>query len=121
MPTPATPTPPPALPVKSIPGLIFICAFCERLADQLAQGADRCHLVCGGPRKGMDFPLYKGPLTPTWLEGHCFVCGTDATKQFQVRDPLRLGATRRLGVCEAHVRFVLPAQNSGDASPGPSV
>ena len=58
---------PPQLPVGP-PDLVFVCRMCTKLAEQLSQGADRCRLKCGGPKKGMAFPMYAGPLTDRWLE-----------------------------------------------------
>lgn len=84
--------------------------MCVRLAEQIAQGADRCHLKCGGPRKGMLFPLYEGPLVESWLAAHCFVCGVDASQSFEI-DAAHMSPVekaRRLGICPLHVRVVQP-------------
>lgn len=100
------PEAPKQLPVTSVPGLIFICRMCERMAEQLAQGADKCHLDCGGPRRGRSFPLYKGPLTAGWLEEHCFVCDGTAAKTLRLSGGLEVH--RALGVCDRCVKWVVP-------------
>lgn len=83
------------LPIKD-PSLFFICRLCTKMAAQWEKGETVCHLKCGGPKKGMDFPLYQGPLPPATLAVNCFVCGQ--------------GATCKIKVTPAHTPFVLPRE-----------
>jgi len=88
----------PALPVG--PGdLVFACRMCTKMAEQIAQGATHCQLaLCGGPRRGLAFPLYAGPLTDGWFKQNCYMCGQPAAKKLRVK-PLVGRAGRDLAVC----------------------
>jgi len=98
---------PHAFPVP-IDNLFHICRFCRRMAEQWDHSgplpdpdAVACMLPCGGPSKGMFFPLYHGPLTDTWIANHCVVCGDAADKIISAE-----GERLRLGVCVKHLSYL---------------
>jgi len=97
---------------------IFLCKLCDRLHEQISNGADRCHLECGGPRKRMAFHSYKGPLTETWMATHCFVCGNAADGgTIRCEDPRlpRITNHRRdLGVCRRHTSTLIQELRPGE-------
>lgn len=74
------------------PSLFFVCRLCARMAEQMAQGASVCRLACGGPRKGLVYPEYLGPLTASWLRGNCVVCGAFAAHRVEVHGKGEVGA-----------------------------
>lgn len=76
---------------------VFVCRFCERLAEARDAGRETCNQDCGGPKRGRDFPLYKGPLTPGYMVDHCFVCGEGTSLSVTTS-----GSNRHLGVCKRH-------------------
>jgi len=82
--------------------LFAVCRFCERMAEQLAHGATRCLLACGGPTKGLAYPLYRGPLPRAWLAAHCVVCEAPAQKQVEVHGQGMVGA------CNQHLGLLVP-------------
>lgn len=94
--------------------LFFICRLCTKMGEQWDKGIKTCQLKCGGPRKGMAFPEYAGPMTPTYRESHCFVCGMPAEGKIEVqvsyRSPglLRIPDPKTLGICKKHLRFAVP-------------
>lgn len=88
-----------SLPVAD-PSLFFVCRFCTRMAEQMDKGQKVCALRCGGPRKGMTFPLYEGPVTRSFLKSHCYVCFRDAEMMVAVK-----GIVGDLGICKAHLPF----------------
>lgn len=91
------------------PDLAFVCRFCTKMGEQIKQGAQYCRLQCGGPKKGQTFPLYNGPLTDGWLEGHCYLCGADAALTLKVQEQGIVGNTgRTLGVCRPHADLPRP-------------
>lgn len=94
---------PTALPVGD-PHLFFVCRMCTRMAEQLAQGSETCRLDCGGPRKGKAYPLYAGPLTPSWIESHCVLCGDPAQRRVEVH------GQGSVGICLKHIGNLLPAE-----------
>jgi hypothetical protein len=83
--------------------LIFVCRMCSRMAEQWAKGQTQCAEKCGGPRKGMTFPMYRGPMTSSYIRNYCFVCGecADMTATVQEED-----AGLELGVCKRHLIFL---------------
>jgi len=93
----------PALPVGD-PHLFFVCRMCTRMAEQIEQGAEHCKLDCGGPRKGKAYPLYAGPLTPSWVESHCVLCGDAAQRRIEVH------GQGSVGICLKHIGNLLPPE-----------
>lgn len=85
--------------------LVFVCRYCTKLAEMWDKGEKVCHLQCGGPKKGMTFPLYQGPMTWSYLRDHCYVCGDPA----EVRVEIGL-QQRDLGVCKKHLPFAVGAK-----------
>ena len=83
--------------------LMFVCRMCSRMAEQWAKEQKTCNEPCGGPRKGMAFPMYRGPMTPSYIKNYCFVCGegADMTATVQEED-----AGLELGVCKRHLVFL---------------
>jgi hypothetical protein len=78
--------------------LYFVCRMCRHMAEQWDKGEKVCHLKCGGPRKGLTFPLYSGPMTRSYLRDHCFVCGNPAEMRMEVK-----GVPQDLGICLKHL------------------
>jgi len=79
------------LPVKSVPGLAFICQMCEHMAGAVNKGLEDCGQPgCGGITQGRAFPLYKGPLQRVWTD-FCHRCGQDSTQVIEIGDGGRLG------------------------------
>lgn len=97
----ASDAPAPALPVGD-PSLYMVCRMCTRMAEQVEQGRINCHLECGGPRKGMAYPLYRGPLSVSWIRDNCVVCGDPAQKRLEVH------GQGEVGVCLHHIALLLP-------------
>jgi hypothetical protein len=86
--------------------LMFICRFCANMAEQWDKKLTICQLKCGGPKKGLQFPLYKGPMTATFIQSHCFVCGDKAEMRVEVKESLDAPARLfDLGVCLRHLPF----------------
>ena len=83
--------------------LIFICRMCTRMAEKWAQGQTQCREQCGGPRKGMSFPMYSGPMTPSYIRNYCFVCGEVADLTASVQEDAN---GIELGVCKRHLTFL---------------
>jgi hypothetical protein len=83
--------------------LVFICRMCPRMAEQWAKGQKNCHEQCGGPRKGMTFPMYNGPMTPSYIKNYCFVCGECADMTASVQEE---SAGLELGICKRHMTFL---------------
>lgn len=87
--------------------LFFICRMCTNMAEQWDKGQKVCQLKCGGPKKGMEYPLYKGPMTASFIQAHCFVCGDTAEMRVEVKE--RIDAPTRLfdlGICLRHLHIV---------------
>ena len=83
--------------------LVFVCRMCSRMAEQWAKGQKTCNEPCGGPRKGMTFPLYSGPMTPSYIKDYCFVCGEGADMTASVQEET---GGLELGVCKRHLVFL---------------
>lgn len=77
---------------------LFVCRHCERLAEGRDARRETCGQDCAGPKKGRDFPRYRGPLTPEFLIHHCFACGEATPMSLNLT-----GTTRILGVCKRHL------------------
>jgi hypothetical protein len=73
------------------------------MAAQWAKGHKTCNERCGGPRKGMTFPMYNGPMTPSYIKNYCFVCGECADMTAAVQEE---SAGLELGVCKRHLVFL---------------
>lgn len=106
-----------ALPVPD-KSLFFTCRMCVRMAEQWEKGEKVCHLKCGGPRKGLTFPQYAGPLTATYLRDHCFVCGSPAEMRVAVKTE-GLPNLQELGICMRHLIFVGTNADELKAKPEP--
>ena len=105
------PANPAGLPVN-IPGLFDVCKMCARMAEQFDRGSENCALMCGGPSKGMAYPLYSGPLTPSWIADHCVVCGVVAERKLDVEGQGTVGAClRHLGVLIPEKAVDLPTDS----------
>lgn len=87
------------LPVNDL-SFMFICRFCECFAEAKDAGSASCGKACGGPKKRMDYPKYRGPLTTKYIADHCFVCGEETRISVHVHKE-----DRALGVCEKHLIF----------------
>jgi hypothetical protein len=74
------------------------------MAEQVAQGAERCQFDCGGPRRGKTYPQYAGPLTPEWTRNNCVVCGEPGDKRFHVHGQGEIAA------CRKHFAVLFPEQ-----------
>jgi hypothetical protein len=94
---------PEGLPVP-IAGLFEVCRMCVRMAEQFGQGSENCALMCGGPSKGMAYPLYSGPLTAGWIADHCVVCGELAERKLDVE------GRGTVGTCLKHLGVLVPAK-----------
>lgn len=93
------------LPVAD-PSLFFLCRLCTRMLEQIEKGIKVCQYECGGPKKGLAFPFYQGPLTSGAIGMNCFVCGQEAELKLKVerQDPaFVLPIIRELGVCKKHL------------------
>lgn len=78
-------------------GLSAVCAWCEHWHNN----KDRNHEVvcgqsCGGPKRGMAFPKYKGPWEGS-LVRLCFVCGDEPDAMAEIK------GQGMVGVCSFHV------------------
>lgn len=76
------------------------CATCAKLHANRSVGLDGCRALrgsCGDVLDGKGLPLYEGPLD---LATRCYICGVEAVDQVSSADE------RRLGVCEAHLRWL---------------
>ena len=93
----------PGLPVP-IPGLFDVCRMCARMAEQFDRGFESCARMCGGPSKGMAYPLYSGPLTASWIADHCAVCGELAERKLDV------AGAGTVGTCLKHLGVLIPGK-----------
>jgi len=91
----------PALPVADR-SLFLVCRMCARMGEQAALGSAVCRLACGGPRKGLAYPEYRGPLLDSWRRNHCVVCGGIAAHRVEVHGRGEVGA------CAKHLALLLP-------------
>lgn len=82
-----------------IQGMSPVCATCEHYGAAQDRGLDSCGKTCGGPIVGMDFPLYKGPMTR--LDNFCFACVSRS--DFVIKVPL---GTKHIGVCNKHLTLL---------------
>lgn len=99
------------LPVPDL-SLYFICRFCTNMAEQWDKGVKVCQLKCGGPKKGMSYPLYKGPMTAPFIQAHCFVCGEHAEMRMEVKaTPDSPKVLFDLGICLRHLPIFDPSQS----------
>jgi hypothetical protein len=76
------------------------------MVEQIEKEITVCQYKCGGPKKGLAFPFYQGPLTSGAIERNCFVCGGEAELKLKVErnDPtLVLPIIREIGVCKKHL------------------
>ncbi len=86
--------------------LYFVCRMCSRMAEQWAQGQKVCQLKCGGPKKGLAYPMYHGPMTGNYLKSHCFVCGSPAEMEITVNPDGVTPDVQKLGICHRHLIHV---------------
>lgn len=77
-------------------GMSAVCAWCEHWHDAKRRGETvKCGKQCGGPKSGMTFPLYKGPMKSR-LGEFCFICGKSADAGLRLKDGF-IGVCNRMG------------------------
>ena len=78
-----------------------VCATCKHYWRGQDKGLDRCvkqRHECGGPIRGLDFPLYDGPMTEDRMMTWCFMCAAEASYGVRVK-----GTHRVFGLCAKHL------------------
>jgi hypothetical protein len=77
-----------------VPDSIWLCRMCEHLAHAKDNGQECCGKdLCGGPRQGRSFPLYRGPLASVVYK-YCYMCGDDSVIVIERGNGGKLGLCR---------------------------
>ena len=90
-------------------GTSIVCATCRHFWEARDKSRPNCGEKCGGPIAGKDFPQYKGPLNGDRLRDWCFVCGQDSGYGLKIPESSRI-----IGVCEAHLEYLVRLRPSKD-------
>lgn len=89
-------------------GLCAICAMCEYFWN--ARGRNKndidCGKKCGGPVRGMTYPMYKGPLGNN-IHTICFICGN-----YPDGACVDIGGKGIVGICNEHIDLFKKMINS---------